>query len=38
MALFTVSMSIGFDAEVKGRGAAAEDIKVLEFDFQTVKL
>ena len=38
MAIFSVSVSIGFDEEVKGRGAAAEDIKVLEFDFQTVKL
>ena len=38
MAILTVSMSIGFDEEVKSRGAAAEDIKVQEFDFQTVKL
>ena len=38
MALLAVSKSSGFDEEVKGRGAAAEDIKVLEFDFQTVKL
>ena len=27
MAILTVSMSIGFDV-VKGRGAAAEDIKI----------
>ena len=32
MAILTVSMSIGFDV-VKGRGAAAEDIKILKFDF-----
>ena len=36
--LFTVSMSIGFDEEVKSRGAVAEDVKILEFDFETVKL
>ena len=33
MAICTVSMSIGFDEEVKGRGTTAEDIKILEFDF-----
>ena len=33
MAILTVSMSIGFDEEVKSRGAAAEDNKILELDF-----
>ena len=33
LAILTVSMSIGFDEEVKVRFAAAEDIKILEFDF-----